>query len=227
MLGGYRFRFFSAQGIFPFLLLAGFSLDRLLKKVKPTWTIGLGLGSLALFAPTLFISPTAVHWAWGDTTFRILAGQPPVHDRATAHSLFRERLMKELVELVQAHSTPEELITCNLSYIGGMLNTLTGRATTTEMLREMTEQPLSSQIERASLIVWLRDPYRPSESEMELEQLVSRYQLKPIGKTSLATVWRHPQGMGRRRVRKAVIPWWMSTGLILLAVAAVVRDLKK
>ena len=228
MLGAYRYRFFSAEGLFPWLLLSGLTLDHLFEKygqrLGGAWV---GLTALVILAPTLYSAGDGLHLAWADTTPSILAGRTPPIPRATALSLFRKKLIDELPEQVKIQTSPDDLVYCNLPYIGGMLNIFTGRATTNEMLREMAERPMDDQVGPAKLIVWLKNPDgRPSDEGL-FRRIVSRHHLEPVAESDLAYFLRNPSGTGQRRVAPSVMPGWLACGIILLAVGVVVWDLKR
>ncbi len=227
MLVSYRFRFFAAQGLFPLLLLAGQALDRLAGKIRPAGLAGLGLTGLALVSPTLYHSPKdpGIHWAWADSTLPILAGRPQPVARGTANPLFHAKFMEPLALGVRAHTRPEDLIWCRFPYFGGMLSVLTERATTNGMLREFQERSREAQIRLARMIVWLKDPV--AKVPREMEQTALQYHLQPLGETEIAYLYLNPHPTGKRKVTPAVLPWWVASGLMGLAVAAAVWDLKR
>ncbi len=221
----YPFRFFSAQGLFPLLLLSGVALEELFKKSSRAWPVGLGLLVLALGSPSLHWSMDKISWVWGDTPLSNLSGLVPGIPRPAQQHLFDEQFLGELADRIAARTEPEELITCNLAYTGGMLSVLTGRATTTTMLGELNGRSRQEQIAPAKLVIWLKDPEgRPSR---ELNQLTRRFRLKLVGETELAYLLDNPTGMGRRQIRRAAVPWWAALGLVILAVGGIVWDLKR
>ncbi len=228
----YRFRYFSAQGLFPWLLLAGLTLDRLIEKIRWRWAAVLLLAGLALGSPGLHRSPEnlrigfqGLYWTWSDTTLSTLSGKPEDVPRITAKPIFAEKFIDELTAVIQTHSRPDELIYCNYDYIAGMLNTLTGRAVTNQILREMAQPRLETQIAPARLIIWLKEPSgRPGQ---ELAQLLRKHPLELLKETEIALLYQNPSGGGRRRPGHAAIPWWLAEGLLLLAIGTVVWDLKR
>ena len=247
MLAGWRFRYFSSQGLFAWLLLSGIALEWLVEKIRrpwlrlkevprgfpsvtaplvisESWAIGLLLGGLLLGAPGVHWSTSdhplghrGLHWAWADTTFAMLAGRPAVIPRATAQPVFRERFLKELVETVQARTNPNDLITSNYDYVALMLGARTGRAVTN----------LGSQdpVAPARLVVWVKDPSgQPSEN---LKEIASKYSLRFIQETEIALVYQNPKAQGQKKIRPAAVPGWVGFGLIGLAFGAVVWDFRR
>ncbi len=219
----YPFRFFSAQGLFPWLLLAGLTLENGMKRSSKKGWVAAGLFLFSALSPTLRATPEGIRWVWADTTFLQLSGLSTGVPRVTQQPLFHESLMRDLVKTIVAHSEPDDLIGCNLPYIGGMLSVLTGRATTTEMLGEMNNHPRDGPIEPAKVIVWLKNPSERSN----LPEGLKHYGLEPIAETELAWILKNPQAMGRRRVTKAVVPWGLAWGGLTLVLALIVWDLKR
>lgn len=208
----YRFRFFATQGLFPWLLLSAVALDKLSDKIRWKWLFPAGLGALLFLAPSLHVSPNGVRLVWADTTLCVLAGRSEPVERATAHTVFQRKFMHELADRITAATGPEELTFSNLAYVGGIMNVLTHRATTSEMLREFAPRPMEEQIAAASIIVWVKD--LSGKKSAELEGVVHRYELQSIGETEIAYLYRNPKASGRRRVSPAVVPWWGTTLLV-------------
>jgi hypothetical protein len=224
MLAGYRFRYFSSQGQFPWLLLAGLTLDRLVARSR-AWIAGAGLVAVVLGAPTLLVSPERITWVLGETTLSLLAGRPPSIYRATAQPLYHRKMIRELTDQILAQTGPGDLIYCNVSYIGGLLGLLTGRAMTTSMLREMVESSEQERIVRARLIVWLKLDPSPLPG-LPLEETVQTHRLEEVGETELARLFLNPAATGKRREERALVPWWLTTGLIAGAAGIIFWDLK-
>ncbi|MBI3317706.1 MAG: DUF2029 domain-containing protein [Candidatus Omnitrophica bacterium] len=222
----YRFRFFSAQGLFPLLLLAAVALDQWLEKKRPKWVLGAVVAALLLAAPSLRVSGEGWRWVWGDTTLSVLSGRETGIPRPTAQPLFNPHFMGELGARVKAHTKPDELVFSNFPYLAGMMNVTTGRAITNEMLREFEPRSLEAQILPARLIVWMKEG-ADLPPNLELQRIVERYRLEPLGSTEIAFLYRNPFGEGRRPMKRAAIPWWLAEGIILLLAGGAVWDLRR
>ncbi len=224
MIAGYRFRYFSSQGLFTWLLLSAVALDWGVEKIRRLWLVGLLLGGLLLGAPGMHWSTSehalghrGFHWAWADTTLSILSGRPQVIPRATAQPIFGERFLDELEEAVRIRTQPTELITSNYDYVALMLSALTGRAATN--LRK--QDPVAP----AHLVIWVKEPSgQPSEN---LKEIVSQHSLRQVADTELALLYQNPRGDGRKQIPRAVVPWWAGFGFIVLSVAGIVWDLRR
>lgn len=226
MMLGYRARFLSTQGLFPFLMLGGIALDHLAERIRLRGALPVLLALILLGSPSLHFSPQGRQVAWGDTPLGILSGIVPPIPRGTAAPLYHSKFMGELAAAARAHTQPDELIFCNIHYLGGMLSVLSGRATTNQMLREMADRPLEDQIRPARLIVWVKDPagrFQPTGGEAAAFQ----FHLRPLGETKLAALYYNPYADGRRRTARAVIPWWLALGIMGLAAGLAFRDLAR
>ena len=222
-LAGYRFRFLATQGLFPWLLLAAVALDRAAEKIRPLWVAFPLLAALALLSPSLHVSQGRAHLCWGDTTLGGLSGLAPSVPRGTAATVYNEKFMEELAEKVRHHTEPDELIYSNVHYLAGMMTAFTGRAATTQMLRETADRPLSEQIPPARLVIWLKSlSGRPT---LEMKEAAAEYPLRPAGETEIAYLFVNPGASGRRRTVPAVAPWWAASLVVLLAAAAAGWDL--
>lgn len=225
MLAGYRFRFFAAQGLFPWLLLAGLALAALASRLKSARLLFGLLAGLALASPTLFYSQGSARWAFADTTFTQLAGWAKAPERPFARTIFNAKLMNELANRVKALAGPDELIYSNFPYVSGLMNVLTGRATTNRMLREMADVHPLLEIERARVIVWIK-PADGSEPA-ELNRIARKLGLIPAGETPIAYLLTNPKAAGSRRIPKAFCPGWLAVGIMGLAAGWALWDLRR
>jgi len=231
----FRFRYLSAQGQFPWLLLAGIALEKITQKIRPSWGKGLLLAALALGSPSLFwcpegsssgldFPPQGLYLTWADTTGSHLAGRSVVLHRPTGRTVFHEKYFRELARWITAHTAPDELIYCNQLYVGFILNNLTHRAVTNRTFREI-DGNLQEETRLAKLIVWMKNPTGATPSLLEETARTNNWQL--LGETEIATLYRNPLGAGRRRVERNVMPWWLGVGLGLFGVVWVIKDLRK
>lgn len=225
MLAGYRFRFFAAQGLFPLLLLTGIALDWAAGRLLRGKWLAAALAAMALLAPTLHTSPAGAKMVWADTTGAVLSGAVTPAYRGTGNPLYHTRLISPLVKAVQAHTQRDELIFCNLPYLGIMLGVLSDRASSSPLLREMGDSPQADQIRPARLVIWVKDP--SGSPTLEMQGIVLQHHLRPLGETELAYLFLNPYGEGKRRAPRAVCPWWLALGAFGLVFGLAVRDLRR
>ncbi|MCM8794850.1 MAG: hypothetical protein NC819_03510 [Candidatus Omnitrophica bacterium] len=226
MAAGYRFRYFAAQGLFTWLLLAGLFLDRLAEKggFRTAGTIGI---ILLLAAPALTgsLAERRLRWSWADTTFLSLSAEPRV-ERPYGKSLFNRKHIGELAETLERQTQPDELFTCNLNYLGGMLHVLTGRAMTNEMLREMPERSLLEQARWSRALVWLKAGQGRLTGGKNLRELTEQEGLQFAEETETALIFRNPapDPAGKKRVPAPVLPWWAACGILVVLAGTVIWD---
>ncbi len=220
----YPYRFWTGQGIFPALMLAGFALERL--RAKTTRLIFLGLlAALVIFSPSVTFKNGRPAISWAESTPLVLSGIRTDSHAAIATSLYHPRYIEELTRTIEAHTRPNELIYCNLNYMGGMLSSLTGRACTNQMLREMADRPLNALIRPARLVIWLKT--REGKADPVMEQAAVTFHLRPLAETEMAYIYYNANARGAREPARAVMPWWLASGIvaagIVLAAALTVR----
>ena len=225
MLAGYRFRFFAAQGLFPILLLTGIALEEAAARFLNGWHLAAALAGLAFLAPTWHTSPTAQQLVWADTTPIVLSGAAKPAFRGTGNPLYQSRLITPLVQAVQAHTNRDELVFCNLPYMGILLGVLSDRASSSPLLREMGDTPQADQIRPARVIVWLKDP--SGSPSREMEEAVLQFHLRPLGETELAYLFFNPYADGKRQAQKAVCAGWLALGVLGLLFGLAMRDLRR
>ncbi len=220
----YPYRFWTGQGIFPALMLAGFALERLRAKTTRLIFFGL-LAALAILSPSMAFQNGRPTLSWAENTPLVLSGIRPDSHAAIATALYNPRYAGELTREIEAHTRPDELIYCNLNYMGGMLSSLTGRACTNQMLREMADRPANELIPPARLVIWLKN--REGNADPAMEQSAVEFHLRPLVKTELAYLYYNENARGVKEPARAVMPWWLAFGIaaagIVGAVALTVR----
>lgn len=218
---GYRSRFLATQGIFPLLVLAGFALEQAASRFRRQGIFVGMLALLVLFSPALRTSPAGIRLAWADTSLSALTGLSQPAARGYDTSLFQPRMMRELSREIRLRTPPDQLIFCNLPYVGGLLSVVSERATTNQMLRESADRPIERQIRPARLIVWVKEPDGGIPAGMQ--EAVLQFHLRPVGETELAYLYLNPAAEGRHRPARAVCPWWGAWGIFLLALGAALK----
>ena len=223
----YNSRYMSAQGLFCWLLLAGVALERLIQKIRHRWLTIPAVTLLALAAPGIYWLPGYLFYgAWADTTFVALAGEPRMIPRGVfKENLLNERFIDEFAPSVLHHTNPSELIYCNYPYIAGMMSVRTGRSTTVQMLSEIAQRPTEQQIRPAKLIFWIKKP--GVQPDPDLDRLLQQFHLRLLKTTWIANIYENPFPQGSRRVRRALLPWWLAEGFLLLAVGGIIWDFRR
>lgn len=223
----YPFRFFSGQGLLALSLLAGEAVyqghQRWQRYTRqPAFvTAGLLSAALLLVSPVYIQQPQRPLWGIWESALANLLPVPPRLQRSNAVSFYNARLMDPLAQLIRQHSQPEELISCSLPHVGGLLAVLTHRAMSTGMLAEVRAPgaaPLE-QLARAHLVVWLK--IEPLPGFPDLATLQAQLPLQLVAETEMAYVFRNAAAQAGRPLSPPIVPLGLAQGLLgLLTLAA-------
>ncbi len=220
------YRWVSGEGLLPVILLAGYGLERLAKRMAATdarpaarWAGLLALGVLVLALPTLRVSGSTARILWPDTVpFHLVQAAGVEEKRGDLH--LYGRLTSQVVDDVVALTRPGEIIWSNASYTGRMVAALAHRAISSVMLYDVPPREGEDPAAGAHLIVWFK--IDPLEGVPALSVLKRRYQMHVVRETPVALLLRNPVARQRSHRPEAVIPWWLafvlSCGLIGLTV---------
>jgi hypothetical protein len=172
----YRFRYISAEGMFPVLLLAGAGLEYIYDRLRSLlgmqnrgkpWGITYAAAFSAMFmafSPTLSsyipLEPPydrrefSAHLS--DSTITNLLPQLKPHTRPFEINL-TDDMARDWAKIIEANTCGDDVICSNDAYIGGMLSALTGRANSARTYFEVEEpsMPISEfGSAKAALCIW-------------------------------------------------------------------------
>ncbi|MFA5164610.1 MAG: hypothetical protein WC481_03500 [Candidatus Omnitrophota bacterium] len=177
MAVNYRFRFLSAEGLLPVLLVAGAGLeavyDRFLKllKLENAGLGGLGLYTAAFTAVFMFFSPSFSMYIPLDPPYNkhefsfhlkdsTAVNLLPAYKRHTRpfEIIMVDDLVEKWVKIVGANTSASDIICSNDTFIGSMLSALSGRANSARMFLEINEPDIPiSEFGSARLALWTRE----------------------------------------------------------------------
>ncbi len=219
MAVNYRFRFLSAEGLLPVLLLAGAGLEavygRVIKIFKPEKMSVTGHGSFtAVFAAVLlFVCPS----------FSMYVPIDPPYDRhefsfhlmdSTAANLLpdykthvrpfeimlADTFAEKWVKIIEGSTSGDDLICSNDAFIGGMLSALSGRANSARLFLEVEEPGVPiSEFGSARLALWMRESNGKFSSE--INECITRFGYAVIYMDGRAAVLLKPDGAKVRPVK--------------------------
>ncbi|MDD5135883.1 MAG: hypothetical protein PHN63_00885 [Candidatus Omnitrophica bacterium] len=202
MLKGYTFRFLCAEGLLPVIFLAGIGIDGsysmaagFLKKKNARAIV------YSVFLPWLIFYLLTF---WPGSSFKRFVHYDP--DKATAleSSIYFRNGMEELFSIIKANTSPDEIIFCNYSYVGGIFYTFTGRVSSGAMLNEVMPAYPQDPFMPAALIVWIKNP--EGVFEPGLRANIDRLGLVKAAETELAYVYRNPVIMAHKKAARPVLP---------------------
>jgi hypothetical protein len=219
MAVNYRFRFLSAEGMLPVLLLAGAGLDavygRIIKIFKPEKMGAAGYGSLtAVFAVVLlFVCPAfsmyipldppydrhefSFHLI--DSTAANLLPDYKTHVRPFEITL-ADTFAEKWVKIIEENTSGDDLICSNDAFMGSMLSALSGRANSARLFLEVEEPDIPiSEFGSARLALWVREPNGKFSSE--INECITKFGYTVIHMDGRAAVLLKPGGAKARPVK--------------------------
>jgi len=182
----YRFRYISAEGMFPVLLLAGAGLEYVYDRLKNLLHIqnrakSLGIIYTAAFSVVFMVlSPTLSSYVpmeppydryefsshLSDSTVINLVPRLKTHTRPFEINLVDD-MAKNWARIIEANTSDNDIICSNDAFIGGMLSALTGRANSARTYLEMEEPEIPiSEFGVAKAAIWLRESNGKFSSEI-------------------------------------------------------------
>lgn len=182
----YGFRYISAEGMFPVLLLAGAGLEYIYDLLKGLFRNKLCGG----FAPVIYtfifcvlftaLCPTISSYVpsdppydrhefsahLSDSTIVNLVPALKTHIRPFEISM-ADDLAKSWVETIKANTSNDDIICSNDAFVGGMLSALSGRANSARTFFEVKEPDVPiSEFGAAKTVVWIRESNGKFSSEI-------------------------------------------------------------
>jgi hypothetical protein len=182
----YGFRYISAEGMFPVLLLAGAGLEYIYDLLKGLFRNKLCGG----FAPVIYtfifcvlftaLCPTISSYVpsdppydrhefsahLSDSTIVNLVPALKTHVRPFEISM-ADDLAKSWAETIKANTSKDDIICSNDALVGGMLSALSGRANSARTFFEVKEPDVPiSEFGAAKTVVWIRESNGKFSSEI-------------------------------------------------------------
>ena len=210
----HRFRFFSGHGLVGFVLLAGLALDFFYEGLasrfkKRSFQALFIVGCFVIFyflAPVFQVDLKAksVTTRFFDRSLtQYLKNQDTRNFRAKGFSIYFPKEYGEIAEVIEKHSSSDDIIWTDFNYAGGILSILTGRATSSAMLPEVKPDPGFDALASAKILLWFKDENGLAPAGME-ETVLSRH-LKYLQETTFAFIYENPADYSTRQSKKAVV----------------------
>lgn len=220
----YRNRFISGLGFMPLIIFAAMALDCVWEFVsfkKNKRTLYRIIFFLSIFFIFYLFNPV-ITFLPNKKIPEISAKKGAVleflndQDKYCAknRTLYYPKLVKEVVAAIEENTKEDDIIFSNFRYAGGMVSSLSGRATSNGMLAEVVPFRKGDEISRSKLIIFFKDPDKVLPIDMN--QLVSVHSLRYIGETKLAYLFVNDKSVYKREIVSARVPFFVSFGLIVL-----------
>ncbi len=225
MIGAFRFRWLSAEGVLPIALLAGAALDRFASRLARApgtrpWAL-LGLGGLLALGPTWRVTDAGARWIWPDAAPWHLVNRERMTPSPLDLQLYGPQA-ERLVQAVRRVTSSGTILWCNAPYAGGLIAALARRPTSTAMLYEVPASAAFDPVGAAQVVLWMKiDPLPGSPA---LEPLIRRYGLVLIADEEVGTLFRNPAAPTPARSPAAVVPLWLGSVILWGLVGLVAVD---
>jgi len=199
----YPYRFFSAEGYFPVILLAGLFLERLYQGINKRYVIF----SIALF--TLILSPT---WAfYQDAGNKKISYKLRLLDSGFINLILARgqvawfpKQYLSTAKLVKENSQEREIVFSSLNSIGLTIASLSGRATANALLPEIRLSDDYNPLLSAKIIIFTRidDPGVTGK-------IISALKLVELGGNDFFVVYKNPGCQAQVKINPAILPFWL------------------
>jgi len=217
-----RDRFICGHGLIPVSFLAALFLQDawlcLTHLTKAQWPrIIFSILFITLFyisMPLVLLSPLKkgpvfLRSSWLNN----LSGEGTEFSALKGRTFYHPRLIGEIVDMVKENSAPDDIIFSNFSYAGGMISSLSHRATSNAMLAEVMPFEVFDEIGAARLMIWFKEPSGGPLSG--LDDAIQKYGLKKAGETEVAYLYINEQTRFKKEVTHASVPYWVCLALVL------------
>lgn len=211
----YPYRFFSAEGFLPIILLCAVSLDALCQELKRK-KVYLKYLPILVSLFILFFSPTL-------SMDKPIEQDKPIYKINLSDSAFMGMLLargqtlwfpKEYISsaaLIKNNSSDNDIIYSSLIIVGVTLASISGRATANALLPEIESSRQFDPFRVSQIIIFLQDDDRNL-----LNRIVSSYKLIKIGENKLFILYKNPACHVKVDIKKAALSfgWIAFIGLV-------------
>jgi len=208
----YPYRYFSAQGYLPIILLAAVCLN-FLYEAAGGGKVYLKYLALALAASVLFISPTLLFektLGAQKTTHKVYCFDsalvdmffPLSHERAASRSLWFPEIYLPMAGIIKENTQGADIIYSSSDIVGVCLAGASGRACANALLPEVAPLRKIDPIKSSKIIIALKD-----DSPKMLGQIVKNYGLNKIGENKLFILYNNSSCNAKMEAKKASVPF--------------------
>lgn len=132
--------------------------------------------------------------------FLFYCAKPNIRTNET--SIYFPKLFKEVTEVINDNTSPDDIIFSNVYALGGMISLLSARATSSAMLSEIRPYNYFDQVAVAKLIIWAKDL---EDMNREPNLLIENYNLRKIADTTIAFIYENPHSNFKKQRLSATV----------------------
>lgn len=224
----YRYRYFSGQGLFGFILLAAVGIDYFYEKITSNKALVYYIASVVILffilSPTVDISPKGANFKAFNSTLGNLTSEKSYFERGNATSILFPKSYNQIVSAIKENTKEGDIIYSNFEHVAGILSIFSGRPTSTAMLAEVRPKREFDPIEAATLVIWIKDPDNIKD---EPSRLINEYGLQKIKDTEMAFIYRNARASAKAVVCKPFVPNKALFLIFFISLCLVVFDFVK
>lgn len=219
-----RDRFICGHGLIPISFLAAVFLEdtwqRLSVRIERQWSRIVFLSLLILVfyvsTPLVLLSPLKKGPDFFTSSWlNNLTKEGTELSALKGQTFYHPKLIGELVDMVKENSRPDDILFSNFRYAGGMISSLSHRATSNAMLAEVKPFRSFDEIGAARFVLWFKEP--TGEFPKGLNEAIQSYGLKKAGETEVAYLYINEKARFKKEVIPASVPYWACLALVLFA----------
>ena len=210
----YPYRFFSAQGYLPVILLCAVSLDFLYDSIKnrnvflKVPTLALALVFILIISPTISMYKNQI---WEKLKYRIYFFDsafvnmvlPQLNERIPSISLWHSDVYPATAELIRKNSVEGEIVYSTFPIVGVCLSSISERPSANALLPEVNPFKRFDPLVSSKIIIFGQD-----DSPELIEHLANKYNLTKIGENKMFILYKNNQCNTKINIRKASVPFW-------------------
>ncbi|MBM3251813.1 MAG: hypothetical protein FJZ11_03425 [Candidatus Omnitrophica bacterium] len=128
------------------------------------------------------------------------------------------------------NSNKDDIIFCNNEFVCGIFSVMTGRATSTAMLKEVKPYKIFDQIAVSKIIIWIKKPEEVDFDKPTDEQLISvvkEYNLKEIQDSEIAYIYENPKATAQKITSKPLLSNGLLFSILFLLIGLIAWDIRK
>lgn len=214
----YPYRFFSAQGFLPIIILSAICLDYLYEKVRNRrgYLICFLAIYFAIFSPTLLMEKESkendkINYKayFADSAFVNMVF-PNRNRRISATSLWFPNEYLEAAEIIRRNSKSYDIIYSEFNIVSVCLASISDCLSANGLLLEVDAQKPFDPFEASNIIIAIK-----GDDSLKIQEYILKHNLLQIGENKLFVIYKNPAVSAKAVIKKADV----SFGFILLICA--------
>ena len=201
----YPYRFFSAEGYFPIILLSALALDNLYNKLKKERIHGITLVLFFIFV----LSPTiSMQGSSGKINYKLTIAHsaftgmifPMDEARGFSNSVWFPDDYLSAASIIRNNSESGDIVYSSINILGPAFASISGYATSNALFPEIKASQGFDPLAVAKIIVMAKD-----EDHLLVKNIVCNYKLKKIAENRAFVFYKNPSSHAKVNIRRASV----------------------